>query len=139
MNELPLFQGELLRLAALNAETDAELLAGWTQDTEFIRLLDNDPAMPSTPSKERSRIDKDEDSPDTLVFALRTLIDDRMIGFIALFGIQWHAGTAFMGIGIGDKDYWGKGYGTDATRLLLRYAFDALHLRRISLDVFEYN
>ena len=58
---------------------------------------------------------------------------------MGLFGIEWHAGVAFVGIGIGETDYRGKGYGTDAMRLILRYAFEALHLRRVSLDVFEYN
>ena len=44
-----------------------------------------------------------------------------------------------MGIGIGEEELWGKGYGTDAVRLMLNYAFTELNLRRISLDLFEYN
>ncbi len=44
-----------------------------------------------------------------------------------------------MGIGIGERDYWGRGYGTDAMQVLLRYAFDELNLHRVSLGVFEYN
>ncbi len=139
MTDLPLFQGELVRLAAQNAETDAQILASWTRDAEFERLLDADPMMPSTPAKERSRIEKDAENPESFGFALRTLTDDRLIGFVGLFDIQWHAGVAFVGIGIGDKEYWGKGYGTDAMRLILRYAFEAMQLRRVSLDVFEYN
>lgn len=139
MSDLPLFQGELLRLAALNTGTDPETFARWTQDTEFMRLLDADPAAPSTLAKERSQIEKDENSADFVGFALRTLTDDRLIGYIGLFDIQWHAGTAFVGIGIGERDYWGKGYGTDAMRLIVRYAFEALHLRRVGLDVFAYN
>jgi RimJ/RimL family protein N-acetyltransferase len=139
MTALPLFHGELVRLAALNGEMDAETLAFWSRDTEFERLLDADPVLPSTRAKERTRIERDENSPDTLSFGLRTLTEDRLIGFVGLFGIEWHAGVAFVGIGIGETDYRGKGYGTDAMRLILRYAFEALHLRRVSLDVFEYN
>ncbi len=44
-----------------------------------------------------------------------------------------------MGISIGEKEYWGKGYGTDAMRVVLRYAFTELNLHRVSLTVFEYN
>jgi RimJ/RimL family protein N-acetyltransferase len=40
---------------------------------------------------------------------------------------------------IGERDYWGKGYGTDALRVLLRYAFDELNLHRVSLSVLEGN
>ena len=44
-----------------------------------------------------------------------------------------------MGIGLGEREYWGKGYGTDAMKIILRYAFTELNLRRVTLDVFEYN
>ena len=44
-----------------------------------------------------------------------------------------------MGIGIGEREFWGKGYGTDAMDLILRYAFVELNLRRVSLNVFEFN
>ncbi len=44
-----------------------------------------------------------------------------------------------MGIGLGERENWGKGYGTDAMKIILRYAFTELNLRRVTLDVFEYN
>jgi RimJ/RimL family protein N-acetyltransferase len=44
-----------------------------------------------------------------------------------------------LGVGIGEPDYWGKGYGSEAVNLLLRFGFEALNLRRVSLTVFEYN
>ena len=43
------------------------------------------------------------------------------------------------GIGLGERNYWGNGYGTDAMQIMLRYAFRELNLHRVSLDVFEYN
>jgi RimJ/RimL family protein N-acetyltransferase len=48
-------------------------------------------------------------------------------------------GDAFVGIGIGDRELWGKGYGTEAMKLMLRFAFQELNLRRVSLNTFEYN
>jgi RimJ/RimL family protein N-acetyltransferase len=44
-----------------------------------------------------------------------------------------------MGISVGDREYWGKGYGTDAVRLILQYGFIELNLRRISLGLHAYN
>jgi RimJ/RimL family protein N-acetyltransferase len=48
-------------------------------------------------------------------------------------------GTAGVGIGIGEREYWGKGYSTDMMRVILRYAFTELNLNRVTLNVFEYN
>ncbi|OGO21610.1 MAG: hypothetical protein A2Y54_10200 [Chloroflexi bacterium RBG_16_51_16] len=44
-----------------------------------------------------------------------------------------------IGIAIGDRDRWGKGFGTDAIRLLVQYAFLELNLRRVTLGVNAYN
>ena len=65
--------------------------------------------------------------------------DARLIGEISLDGVQWHHGDTFIAIGIGERDYWNRGYGTDAMRVMLRYAFCELNLHRISLNVFGYN
>lgn len=72
-------------------------------------------------------------------FRLRTLEDDALIGFVALFGIEWNNQCGKMAIGIGDPKHRGKGYGTDALRLILRYGFCELNLHRIGLDVISYN
>jgi RimJ/RimL family protein N-acetyltransferase len=44
-----------------------------------------------------------------------------------------------LGIGILRREYWGRGYGSEAVSLMLRFGFTELNLRRISLSVFEYN
>lgn len=72
-------------------------------------------------------------------FMIQRLEDDRKIGLINLSGFNWLVGNAWVGIGIGERDLWGKGYGTDAMRILLRYAFTELNLNRVTLDLFEIN
>jgi len=62
-----------------------------------------------------------------------------LIGFVGLFQVAWPAGAARCAIGIGEAEYRGRGYGTEALRLLLRYAFAELGLHRVGLTVFEYN
>jgi RimJ/RimL family protein N-acetyltransferase len=46
---------------------------------------------------------------------------------------------ASFGITIGDKHYWGRGYGREAARLMLDYGFKKLKLHRVGLDVYAYN
>ena len=62
-----------------------------------------------------------------------------MIGNSGFFNIDWRNRGAELGIVIGDKAYWNKGYGTEATRLLLHHGFPTLNLHRICLRVYEEN
>ncbi len=62
-----------------------------------------------------------------------------LVGNCGLFGIEWNNRAAEFGIFIGDKSVWGKGYGTDAARLVLRHGFETLNLNRIFLRVYEDN
>ncbi|SMF89799.1 Protein N-acetyltransferase, RimJ/RimL family [Paenibacillus uliginis N3/975] len=64
---------------------------------------------------------------------------DRPIGIISLIQLDYKNRNAECIIDIGEKDYWGKGYGTEALRLLLDYAFLELNLHRVSLRVFSFN
>ena len=81
----------------------------------------------------------EEQKNDEIFFLISTLHEDRKIGLIGLNGIRWVHGDAWVGIGLGERDYWGKGYGTDAMLVLQRYAFEELNLHRLSLTVFDYN
>ena len=134
-----LFTGHLIRLAALDAEASAEWFARWDRDMEYMRLLDSDPRHLLTAKQIKAEIEKQETAGQEIAFAIRTLADDRLIGFVDLDGFNRAHGDSFVGIGIGDRAYWGRGYGTDTMRVLLRYAFTELNLFRVSLDVFSYN
>ncbi len=61
------------------------------------------------------------------------------IGEVSYRDMDLVAGTAVLGIMIGDKSYWGQGYGTDAVRALCRFLFDRFRLRRIQLDTWAGN
>ena len=139
MNE-SLFTGRLVRLAALNPETESELFAQWDRDSEFARQLNGNARPLATAKKIKAYIEKELAKPSgEIQFSIHTLADDRPIGFVALDPPDWQHGDAFVGIGIGERDYWSSGYGSDALRVLLRYAFTELNLQRVSLNVFEYN
>ena len=72
-------------------------------------------------------------------FSIRTLADNKLIGEIGLDVVNWPGRDAFVGLGIGETEYWSKGYGTDVMNVLLRFAFTEINLRRVTLTVFEYN
>lgn len=131
------FSGRKVRLAVFDPEHDAQYYARWNQNSEFQQLLNSDPATLFSAKQIREWIEKHYN--EMFYFSIRTLDDDQLIGFMDLSGIDWVAGNAWVGIGIGDREYWGKGYGSDAMEVLLRYAFGQLNLRRVSLTVFSYN
>jgi RimJ/RimL family protein N-acetyltransferase len=134
-----LYRGRLVRLAALDPEKDAEAIARWSHDSQYLRLLDSDPARPATAKAIRADMEKRAERGDSNAFGIHTLAEDKFIGFVGLWVVNWASAEAFVGIGLGERDYWGKGYGTDAMRLALRFAFDELNLQRVSLDAFAYN
>ena len=136
-----LLHGQLVRLAAANSETDAEVMGRWSRDAEYLRLLDSDPATPKSAKQRKEEIAQwlEHERADSFGFAIRTLTDDRLIGFVGLGGINWSNGDGFVGIGVGEREDWGKGYGTDAMRLILRFAFTELNLHRVSLSVYANN
>ncbi|MGF1438269.1 GNAT family N-acetyltransferase [Bacillus thuringiensis] len=64
---------------------------------------------------------------------------DRLIGFVAIHSIEWKNCTGLLSIGSGESSNRNKGYGSDALKLILRYAFHELNLDRVGLEVIEYN
>ena len=138
-----LWRGEQVRLAATNLETDPATMAAWSRDSEYSHLLDmGAPRLWTTLSLKASiaeEVDDEKLKGRAFAFSIRTLDDDRLIGIVDLVVNYWPQRDACLGIGIGSRDYWGKGYGTDAMRVLMRYAFMELNLERLTLNVFAYN
>jgi RimJ/RimL family protein N-acetyltransferase len=136
-----LFESERLRLAPPDPEKDAELESKWTHDPDYQRLISAQPVRPLSPGQIKKRYEEAEKEKkhNQFVFALRTREDDRLIGFARLDHIEWNHAHGGLSLGIAAPDDRRKGYGSEALRLLLRYAFDELNLHRLTATVFEYN
>ena len=76
---------------------------------------------------------------DALTMAIHDRATDRLLGSCAFSQVDGDNGSAMYHITIGEKDVWGRGYGTEATRLMVDHAFGTLGLHRIALSVFEFN
>jgi RimJ/RimL family protein N-acetyltransferase len=76
---------------------------------------------------------------DSLALAVHIRGPGRLIGSCAFSQLDGDNGSALFHITIGEKDCWGKGYGTEATRLMLGHAFENLGLHRVALTVFTFN
>ncbi|HYU50478.1 MAG TPA: GNAT family protein [Candidatus Limnocylindria bacterium] len=76
---------------------------------------------------------------DSLTLAVHLRTSNRLIGSCAFSQLDGDNGSGLYHITIGEKDCWGQGYGTEATRLMLDHAFGALGLHRVGLTVFAFN
>jgi len=139
MNDI--FTNKLVRLSAVDPEEMSKAFSRWNRDSEFTRLLNMSVQPLRSPKAIQKWMDEEmgEPSPMEFLFTIRTLDENKLVGGLSLDVIDWSMRDSFVGIFIGEREHWGKGYGTDAMRTLLRYAFTELNLWRVSLGVFQYN
>ncbi len=137
MTDERVLQGDKVRLRA-REERDLPLFVRWYSDPDVRHWLHLSDRPDVTLESERERFEKARDDPALVVWVIETL-DGRPIGNVGLQGIDRHHGRAELGISIGEKEYWGRGYGTDAIRQVLGYAFAELGLRRLWLITDEDN
>jgi len=133
-----LLRGEKVHLTAISKD-DLPIYQKWFSNPEFLRLLNSDPAMPKTLDSITEWYEEASKSKDKYVFGIRTLDDNRLLGNCSIFSISQNSRNAEVGIYIGEPSEWGKGFGSDAMNVLLRFAFMDVNLHRLELNVFSYN
>jgi RimJ/RimL family protein N-acetyltransferase len=131
----PFLVGSQIYLRPLE-RADAPALAAWLNDAEVTRFLTL--YRPLSLAAEEDYIDRMRQG-DDIALAIVLRADDRLIGGTGLHAMDTRCRRASFGVFIGDKQEWGKGYGSEATRLMLGYAFETLNLNRVWLHVYEYN
>ena len=126
--------GEKVYLRPLERGDLNETYLGWLNDPEVNRYLEAGLSSHTMSSLEQY-YDQITGTSNTQFMAVVVNDSDLHIGNVKLEPINWDHGTAVFGIMIGDKSKWGQGYGTEATRLAIEYAFEQLDLRKVSLGV----
>jgi RimJ/RimL family protein N-acetyltransferase len=110
----------------------------WINDSEISQNLTTVyPMSPDDEEKWFSQISEKKGKNVLLAIVLKE--NDEIIGTMGFTDIDHRNGTAETGAMIGNKDYWDKGYGTEAKMLVLQYAFNTLNLRKINSRVYRTN
>ncbi|MBE3574021.1 MAG: GNAT family N-acetyltransferase [Firmicutes bacterium] len=130
--------GHLVHLRPVEPE-DLDHFMQWVNDPEVTQYLASF-SWPLSRMAEREWVENAAKGghSDERNLVIETL-DGKYLGVIGLRHIDWRNRHAEVGIVIGNKGYWGKGYGTDALRVLARFAFDQLNLHTLTLALFADN
>lgn len=128
--------GELVALRALEL-ADVEKLQAFINDTEVTRYLSG--GRPFSLHEERRWLETERDRKHELLLGIQTLAEGLLIGTCSLRPLDNVERCAELGISIGDKAYWSRGYGTDAMLTLCGYGFTQVNLHRIDLHVYAEN
>ncbi len=130
--------GQRVRLRAIERE-DISTFLRWFNDPEVRQYLLM--YQPMSRAWEERWFEGRLDRQDDYLLGIEVAEGDgwRLIGNVGLHKVDWKNRHAVLGIALGEKAYWGQGYGTDAVRTMLRFAFAELNLHRVELEVFDYN
>ncbi len=133
-----MLKGENIVLRPIG-RSDIAFLTKWLNDPDVIESLAID--VPVT----EMAVEKDIEAISTVKahseawFMIETLTEGRTIGSTRFKNIDHKNQSAEFSVVIGETEYWGRGFGTEAVRLLVKYGFEQLNLHRISSEVFSFN
>lgn len=132
----PIFlSGRKVNLRPLS-KVDVPLLVRWVNDPEVRQFVAN--TFPQTERQEEEWLDGLGKNDKDIVLCIETK-DGTSIGVMGIHKINWIWRTCETGALIGEKEYWGEGYGTDAKMYLLDYIFNTLNLHKVCSNVIDYN
>jgi diamine N-acetyltransferase len=137
--------GEHIRLRR-NERSDIPKFVEWLNDPEVRRyLLMNLPISQANEEQWFENMLKLPVNEQPFGIEVRDMVPKggnehwRLIGNCSFMNINWTVRSAEVGLFIGEKSYWNKGYGTEVMHLLLRLGFETLNLNRVYLRVDEAN
>jgi RimJ/RimL family protein N-acetyltransferase len=130
--------GKRVRLRAIERE-DIPTFVRWFNDPEvrqYIQMYE-----PLSRAMEERWFEERLSRKGDFIFCVEAQQGDTWvsIGNVGLHGVDWKNRSAVFGIVLGEKSFWGKGFGSDAARAMLHFAFRELNLHRVELDVYAFN
>lgn len=129
--------GDRIYLSPRNSE-DVEIFTQWLNDFEITDYTGRSAGI-VTLENEKQYLENKLTNDNHKAFVIVDLTTDKMVGTLSLENINYNNRTAVLGIFIGDSEYRSNGYGTEAIRLLLDFAFNYVNLNSIKLDVLSCN
>lgn len=137
MLDKPILHGETITLRPIRADDAAAMFASLS-DEETMRLTGTHETF--TLEQIESFYARLADADDRADYAIIPRdAPARAVGEVVLNDINWHNRAANFRIALFDKAFFGQGYGTQATQLILAYGFEQLDLHRIDLEVYDFN
>lgn len=119
------------------SEKDISEMLKWINNPDVTQYMTV--YMPVYEDEEKRWIeDLSKRKQEDLVLAIETTRGTH-VGNIGIHKMNWKDRTAEIGIVIGDKDYWDRGLGSEAISLIIKYSFNVLNLRKLSLSVLGNN
>lgn len=128
--------GKAICLSPLDESCATKEYCSWLNDPDVNKYLETKQA---TIAGIKKYIEEKNKNPNCLFLGIFSKKNQKHIGNVKLEPIDFKERKAIFGILIGDKSYWGKGIGTEATVLLVNYAFNNLKLKEIGLGVLLQN
>ncbi|MFZ1075035.1 MAG: GNAT family protein [Minisyncoccia bacterium] len=130
MTKKHFLDGETIYLRPLSLDDLAADYPAWLNDPE-VSAHNSHHTFPYTLGQAKGYVESIQNDPQNLVLAIVAKDTDKHIGNIALQRIHLVDRNAEYAIMLGDKNYWGKGVGREASKLLLAHGFSVLNLHRI--------
>jgi len=133
-----LFESSRLKLRKMTLE-DTELYHKWRNDLEVMHFTN--PSLDVYPMETTKQFVDQVilGSQNAKSYIIVEKENEKSIGVVSLINIDYKNRNAECIIDIGEKEYWGKGFGSEGLRLVLDYAFYEMNLHRVSLRVFSFN
>ncbi len=134
-----MYRGKLIKLRAYK-ESDIERAVEFINDEEVKKFLDSNIPFPITKWEEEEWVkSRKSNSEYTYDFAIEDLETGKYIGGCSINECNLKSRNCTIGIMIGDKEYWGKGYGSDSLKVLIKFIFEEVNMNKIKLNVFSFN
>ena len=132
----PFIVGERIYLRPLEPTQDNHLYSTWMNNEEIRRYFS---IYPTSDTRGKERLELLYKDGKHIIFGVALKSDNTLIGLVGLKDINYINQSAEFYVIIGDPAGWGKGYGTEATKLMVRYGFMELNLNRIQTQDMEEN
>jgi [ribosomal protein S5]-alanine N-acetyltransferase len=131
-------QGKKIYLRAITLQDVTTEYLSWLNDEETTKGLASG-VFPSSIEDLKKFVEGVIGNKNVVMFAICDNETNVHIGNIKLDNFDWVSRTCELGVLIGNKNYWGKGIGSEVCGLTLTYAFTDLNIRKVSLAVYENN